>query len=291
MRVMLFGPNGQVGRSFTRTAQAVGWTLVPVDRSRVDLTVAGEAAACIRAERPDAVVNAAAYTAVDKAESEIDTAERVNAGAPGEMARACGETGIPILHISTDFVFDGHKDGPYIETDPTGPLSAYGRTKLNGEDAVRSGTGRHVILRTAWVFSEFGGNFVKTMLRLGAERDQLGIVDDQRGCPTSAHGIAGAVKGVLSAWGSKGPDAFGTFHYCGDEAVTWYGFARAVFDHAGDRLPGPLTVKPIATADYPTPVERPKNSVLCCEKIADVYGIARNPWRDDLRTVVDRLFD
>ena len=291
MRVLLFGPNGQVGQALQRAAADTGWQLVPIDRTRADLSVAGQAAACIEADRPDCVVNAAAYTAVDKAESEPDLAERVNAAAPGEMAQACATLGIPFLHVSTDFVFDGRKAGAYVETDTTGPLSVYGLSKLNGEAAVRAATDRHVVLRTAWVFSEFGGNFVKTMLRLGAERDTLGVVDDQHGCPTSADGIAGAIKTVLSTWQAKGAQAYGTFHFCGDVPTTWCGLARAVFDCAGDRLPGGMTVNPITTADYPTPAQRPKNSVLCCEKIADVYGIAPDPWRDRLQTAVDRLLD
>ena len=291
MRVLLFGPTGQVGTELRALSEQAGWRLQPVTRGDADLSVAGQAESCVLAEKPDAVVNAAAYNLVDKAESEPDAANRVNAGAPGEMAAACARLDIPFLHISTDFVFDGAKSGAYLETDAPGPLSAYGRAKLAGEEAVRAAAGRHVILRTAWVFSEHGSNFVKTMLRLGMERDSLGIVADQHGCPTSAAGIASAIRTILAHWSDSGPERFGTFHYCGGEAVTWYAFARAVFEAAGGHVPASLAVKPITTADYPTAAERPANSVLSCEKIADVYGIAANDWRRDLQTVVARLLD
>ncbi len=289
MRVLLFGPTGQVGTELRALSEQSGWRLQTVTRADVDLAVAGQAERCVLSQKPDVVINAAAYNFVDKAESEPEAADGLNARAPGEMAAACKCLDIPIIHISTDFVFDGSKSGPYRELDSPSPLSAYGRSKLSGEEAVRDATSRHVILRTAWVFSEHGSNFVKTMLRLGRERDSLGIVDDQRGCPTSAAGIAAAIREVLAQWADNGPGRFGTFHYCGGEAVTWYAFAQAVFASADGHLPAPPTVKPIATADYPTAAERPANSVLSCEKIADVYGIAANDWRQDLNTVVGRL--
>lgn len=291
MRVLLFGPTGQVGTELRLLSEEAGWDLRPVGRAEVDLTVPGRADLCILDEAPDAVVNASAYNLVDKAESEPAVAEQVNGRAPGEMAAACHRLDIPFLHMSTDFVFDGAKPGAYVETDGPHPLSAYGRSKRAGEEAVRAAAERHVILRTAWVFSEHGSNFVKTMLRLGMERDSLGVVNDQHGCPTSAMGIAGAIRSILDQWAANGAKRFGTFHYCGGEPVTWYEFAQAVFDAAGAHVPKALTVKPIGTADYPTAAQRPLNSVLSCEKIADVYGIAPNDWRQDLNIVVKRLVD
>lgn len=289
MRILLFGPNGQVGSELRALPWGGDYELIAVARDDADLSVEGSAEAAVRREKPDLVVNAAAYTAVDKAESEPELARAVNGLAPGGMAHACAELGIPLIHISTDFVFDGRKSGPYEEDDPTGPVSAYGQSKLDGEDAVRAALDNHVILRTAWVFSPYGNNFLKTMLRLGAERDELGIVDDQRGCPTSAAGIAGAVRAIVARLQSGAPLVPGTYHYCGDDPVTWFGFASAIFAAAGDRLPGGVTVKPIGTADYPTPAKRPANSVLSCAKIGAVYGIEADDWRSATKSTVEQL--
>jgi len=291
VRILLFGPNGQVGSELRALQWGGGLELVPVARDSADLAVPGAAEAAVRRERPDLVVNAAAYTAVDKAESEPGLAQAVNGDAPGGMARACADLGIPLIHISTDFVFDGAKIGPYVEDDPTGPVSAYGRSKLAGEEAVKAALDNHAILRTAWVFSPYGNNFLKTMLRLGAERDELGIVDDQRGCPTSAGGIARAVRAIIDRLHTGEVLVPGTYHYCGDDAVTWFGFAEAIFVAAGDRLPGGIKVKPIGTADYPTPARRPSNSVMSCAKIRAVYGIEPDDWRGAVAAVVDRLLN
>ena len=291
MRILLFGPNGQVGSELRALPWGNGLDLVPISRDDADLSREGAAEAAVLREAPEIVVNAAAYTAVDKAESEPELARAVNGLSPGGMARACGELGIPMIHISTDFVFDGAKAGPYLEDDPPGPVSAYGQSKLDGEDAVRAALENHVIIRTAWVFSAYGNNFLKTMLRLGAERDELGIVDDQRGCPTSAGGIARAVRGVIDRMQRGETLVSGTFHYCGDDPVTWFGFANAIFESAGDRLPGGVTVKPIGTADYPTPARRPANSVMSCGKIRAVYGIEPDDWRRAVSVIVDRLLN
>ncbi|RVU34093.1 dTDP-4-dehydrorhamnose reductase [Hwanghaeella grinnelliae] len=289
MRILLFGPNGQVGSELRSLPWGDGLELIPVGRNDADLSADDAAAAAIHREKPDLVVNAAAYTAVDKAESEPDLAKAVNADAPGGMARACADLGIPFIHISTDFVFDGTKSQPYDEEDPTGPVSVYGQSKLEGEEAVRAAHADHLILRTAWVFSPYGNNFLKTMLRLGAERDELGIVDDQRGCPTSAAGIACAIRIVIDRLKAGEPMQPGTYHYCGDEPVTWFGFASAIFEAAAGRLPGGVKVKPIGTSDYPTPARRPANSVMSCAKIRAVYGIEPDDWRREVSRIVDRL--
>lgn len=291
MRILLFGPNGQVGSELRALPWGDGMDLVSVSRDDADLSREGEAEAAVRREAPDIVVNAAAYTAVDKAESEPELARAVNGLSPGGMARACAELGIPMIHISTDFVFDGAKAGPYLEDDVPGPVSTYGETKRDGEDAVRAALKNHVILRTAWVFSAYGNNFLKTMLRLGAERDELGIVDDQRGCPTSAGGIARAIRDLINRVQHGDALVPGTFHYCGDDPVTWFGFANAIFENAGDRLAGGVTVKPIGTADYPTPARRPANSVMSCAKIRAVYGIEPDDWRREVSEIVDLLLN
>lgn len=290
MRILLFGTTGQVARSLLSLEWGDDTDLISVGREQADLANKGAVSASIRQHAPDVVVNAAAYTAVDKAESEEEIALQVNALAPKEMAETCASLSIPFVHLSTDFVFEGTKEGPYDEADTVGPVSAYGRSKLAGEEAIRTVLQQHVIVRTAWVFSEYGNNFVKTMLRLGAERDALGIVADQTGCPTSALGIAKAVQRIVTDLNSQDNRRFGTFHYCGNEAVTWYSFAKAIFQSAGDRLPNMPNVSPISTDQYPTPAKRPANSVLSCEKIADVYGIEPDDWRMGLDRVVGRLF-
>ena len=196
---------------------------------------------------------------------------------------------MPLVHISTDYVFDGEKSGAYVEDDPVNAISVYGASKEAGERAVRRGLVAHVILRTAWVYSPHGRNFVKTMLRLGREHDELGLVDDQSGCPTAAADVARAIAGVASQLVAGKADGFGTFHFCGAGVTTWYGFACKIFELAathGAKIP---SVKPIATTDYRTPAPRPKNSVLDCRRIQKIYGIKRRPWHDSLVECIDEL--
>ncbi len=290
MRILLFGATGQVGGEL----QSVEWEfpaeITALGRSQADLAVPGAAGEAIRTTAPDLVINASAYTAVDVAESEPDLAMAVNAAAPGEMAGACAKASIPLIHMSTDFVFDGAKAGPYLEDDPVNPLGVYGRTKESGERAVREALVQHIILRTAWVYSAHGRNFVKTMLRLGGERAELSVVDDQRGCPTSAAAIAGALAAIIGHLVRHETIAWGTYHYCGRGEATWHGFARAIFDLAAPHTPRRPNLKPIVTADYPTPARRPANSVLACAKIEAAFPIERRPWREDLAAVIEQLF-
>jgi dTDP-4-dehydrorhamnose reductase len=232
----------------------------------------------------DLVINAAAYTAVDRAESESLLAERVNRDAPEAMALACARRGAALIHLSTDYVFDGTKIQPYLEDDPVGPVSVYGRTKEAGEAAVRGALDRHVIIRTSWVFSAHGNNFVKTMLRLGATRPEIRVVSDQNGAPTSARDIAGAIAAVTGAV-QRDRGVWGTFHFASEAPTTWHGFAREIFagtDH------GPV-VTPITTAEYPTPARRPSNSVLDCSKIMRAYSIAQPSWQHALRETLSEL--
>ncbi|HER27569.1 MAG TPA: dTDP-4-dehydrorhamnose reductase, partial [Rhodospirillales bacterium] len=242
MRILLFGANGQVGTEL----RAIDWgedtELVALGRQQSDLLVSGNAGRVIDKEQSDLVINASAYTAVDKAESEPDLALAINARAPGEMADACSKQGIPLIHISTDYVFDGSKQGPYVEDDPVVPLGAYGRSKETGERAVREALGSHIILRTSWVFSAHGQNFVKTMLRLGAERDELGIIDDQRGCPTAAAHIAQVIAAITRQILEGKCIPWGTYHYCGTGETTWFGFACAIFEAAGSYIESPPNV-------------------------------------------------
>jgi dTDP-4-dehydrorhamnose reductase len=274
LRLLVFGRTGQVA---TELAALAGPDLIVrcLSRAEADLADPAACAARVAEAEADAVINAAAYTAVDRAESEPELAHAVNAEAPGAIAAACATRGLPFLHVSTDYVFDGSGTCPWREDDATGPLGVYGRTKLAGEQAVAAAGGIHAILRTAWVFSPHGANFVKTMLRVGAERERLTVVDDQHGGPTPADAIAAALVTVARAM-AVGRGESGVFHFSGAPDVTWCGFARAIFARAGwARLP---EVSPVTTADWPTPARRPANSRLDCGRIAAIYGIERPDW-------------
>ena len=285
MKALVFGTTGQVGIELARRApDAV--QVEALGRDRTDLTDPKTCAAAIAATDADVVINAAAYTAVDQAESDRDTARIVNADAPGAMARAAAERGLPFLHVSTDYVFDGSGSRPWTEDDPVAPLGVYGETKFAGERAVTKAGGAHVILRTAWVFSAHGKNFVKTMLRVGAEREVLSIVDDQRGGPTAAADIADALWTIAAAFHS-GKGQPGIFHFAGTPSVSWAGFAEAIFDRAS--LPKKPAIKRIPTSDYPTPAKRPANSTLDCSRIRAAYGIEQPDWRQSLSEVIRDL--
>lgn len=282
LKILVFGRTGQVAAELQALA---GPDLVveALGRDRADLADPAACAAQVAATDAGAVINAAAYTAVDRAESEEALATVVNGHAPGAMARACAARGLPFLHVSTDYVFDGSGDRPWREDDPTGPLGAYGRSKLEGERQVAAAGGPHVILRTAWVFSAHGSNFVKTMLRVGAGRDRLTVVDDQRGGPTAAADIAAALVAIARAF-AAGRGVSGVFHYAGAPAASWCGFAREIFARSG--WPTPPEVAPIRTEDWPTPAARPRNSVLDCGKIAAAYGIGQPAWPEALDRVL-----
>ena len=284
MHVLLFGASGQVGVEIQRSAKAAGAEVFAVDRAACDLTKGGGPARMIEAANPDVVINTAAYTAVDKAESDEATARAVNAAAPGEMAKACAALGIPFVHFSTDYVFNGGASRPYVETDPTAPLGVYGRTKLEGERAVQSAGGVHAILRLSWVFSSHGANFVKTMLRLGAERDVMRVVADQRGKPTPA-AAAGAASLVVARALIDAPKLSGVYHFAGDEETTWADFASAIFETARMKV----AVERITTADYPTPAKRPIYSVMDTSLFEKTFGFAAPSWRNGLAAVIREL--
>lgn len=283
--VLVVGETGQLARELARAAWAPGVELTFAGRDIIDLARPETATAIVAAMKPGVVVNAAAYTAVDKAESDADQAFLVNRDGPAALARAAAAVGAPLIHVSTDYVFDGTKDGAYTEDDPVVPVSVYGRSKEAGERAVREAAERHVILRTAWVYSPFGNNFVKTMLRLGAEREELRVVADQRGCPTAAADIAAAIVRLAGA-----DHGWGTYHYSGAGPTTWHGFAEAIFAGAAARgAKVPARVTAIGTADYPTPAVRPANSVLDCSRIDRVHGIVARNWREALEDCLDAL--
>ena len=279
MKLLVFGQTGQVARELARAAPEALF----LGRDQADLSDPAACAAAIRAHQPDAVINAAAWTAVDKAETEENAATVVNGHAPGAMAQACADLGTPLVHISTDYVFDGVGTLPFRPSDPTAPLGAYGRSKLVGEEAVQASGAHHVILRTSWVFSAHGANFVKTMLRLGADRPQLRVVADQIGGPTPADAIAAACLALASALrdGAKG----GTHHFSGAPEISWAGFARETFSQAGMAV----TVEDIPSSAYPTPARRPLNSRLDCAALAAEFGITQPDWRAALARVIAEL--
>lgn len=283
MRIMVFGQTGQVATELARQA-APDMAMTCLGRDRADLSDPAACAAAIAASDADVVINAAAYTAVDRAESEEDLATTINGTSPGAMAAACATRGIPFLHVSTDYVFDGTGTQPWQPEDATGPLGAYGRSKLAGEQAVRAAGGAHAILRTSWVFSAHGANFVKTMLRLGAQRDTLTIVADQIGGPTSAADIAAALLTMARAF-HAGKGTTGTYHFSGAPDVSWADFAREIFAQAGLSC----TVEDIPTSAYPTPARRPSNSRMDCTALTRDYGIDRPDWRISLASVMSDL--
>ncbi|HXH03636.1 MAG TPA: dTDP-4-dehydrorhamnose reductase [Candidatus Competibacteraceae bacterium] len=286
MRLLLTGANGQVGWEIARRAAAYGLMLDARDRAGLDITDAPAVARAVAGA--DLVINAAAYTAVDRAEQDEAAAFAVNCDGPALLAAACAERGIPLFQLSTDYVFDGTKPGPWQEDDPAAPLGVYGQSKWQGEQAVRARLARHLILRVSWVFGRHGHNFVKTMLRLAREREELRVVADQVGRPTCAADIA-AVLLELARRHAAGSDlAWGTYHYGGEPAVSWHEFACAIV--AEGRAREPLAVQrvvAIGSADYPTPARRPANSVLDCSRLAATFGIAPRPWLSGLRRMLD----
>jgi dTDP-4-dehydrorhamnose reductase len=285
MRVLVFGGTGQVARELARAAATRGIGTTTLDRAAADLANPAACAAAVARAQADAVINATAYTAVDRAEVEPELARAVNADGPAAIARACAAQGLPFLHVSTDYVFDGTPGRPWREDDPTGPLGAYGRSKMEGEAAVAEAGGPYAILRTSWVFSAHGSNFVKTMLRLGSERDQLRVVDDQVGGPTPARAIAEALLTMAEAF-VAGRGTPGLFHFAGMPPVSWAEFADAIFAMRGGKAP---RIVRIPTSEYPTPARRPLNSVLDCSRIRTAYGIAEPNWRAGLAEILQEL--
>jgi dTDP-4-dehydrorhamnose reductase len=265
-----------------------GVEVVAPDEGALDLTDHGALDSVIAEGSWSAVINAAAYTDVDRAESEEAKALTINGEAPARLAAATSRLGIPLVHISTDYVFDGRKGVPYVESDAPSPLNAYGRTKLAGEQAVAGGNPRHLILRTSWVYSPYGRNFVRTILRLASERDRLTIVADQRGCPTAAQDVANVCLSLaLRCASSPASGPYGLYHFAGGGEATWHEFAKTILDLA--HPPRSVEVVPIRTEDYPTPAKRPLDSRLDCEALDRDFRIKPRPWREALKDTLDRL--
>ena len=284
-RILLTGADGQLGQELQQTLMPLG-EVIALTRQELDLSQSEHIRQLFQQIRPNLIVNSAAYTAVDKAESEVDLAQAVNGTAPTILAEEAKKIGALLLQVSTDYVFDGQKNTPYLETDPTHPLSSYGKSKLAGEIGIHQVTNNYLILRTAWVYGVYGkGNFVKTMLRLGQDREELRVVADQVGSPSWAKDIADAIAQLLQS------EATGIYHFTNSGVVSWYDFAIAIFEEAR-ALGFPLKVQrviPITTADYPTPAVRPAYSVLSGKKITDILGDYPPYWRDSLRKMLKQL--
>lgn len=288
-RLLVLGAGGQVGSELSRRAWLPALKVTSLSRAELDICDPAAVAAAFRQLRPSIVVNCAAYTAVDRAESEPQRAMAANATAPGHLAQACTEAGAALIHLSTDYVFDGRSARPYVESDAVNPINVYGRTKEAGERCVRERLERHVILRTSWVYGAHGRNFVRTMLRLGAERKTLRIVADQHGCPTAAHDIADAIDHVARMI-LDGSAPWGTYHFCGAGATTWHDFAVEIFAQSALHGGPQPELHRIRTEEYPTPAQRPRNSVLDCALAKERLGLVARPWQQSLSLVLEEIF-
>jgi dTDP-4-dehydrorhamnose reductase len=283
MHLLVTGANGQVGRELQRQGLLRGWRTSGLDRTALDITERDAVLRTVRKIGPDLVINAAAYTAVDRAEEEPDAAFAVNRDGPAWLAEACAGLGIALIHLSTDYVFDGRADRPYPETAPVAPLGVYGQSKAAGEEEVRSRLGEHLIVRTSWVYGSHGRNFVNTMLRLGKEKEVLRVVNDQQGCPTFARDLAAALLAMAEKIKAGPARCWGTYHCCGATAVTWHAFATLIFTLAGKKHPVKVKhIIPISSSEYPMQARRPQYSVLDCSKVAKFFGIRLPQLPDSL---------
>jgi len=287
--ILVTGGTGQLARALE--AAAAGRPMVRVGRPEFDFDVPDRLDGVLRAVGPRLIVNAAAYTVVDKAESEPEAADRANRVGPARLAAYAAEAGIPLIHISTDYVFDGLKGAPYVETDPTSPTGVYGATKLAGEQAIATSGARAIVLRTSWVYADSGKNFVLTMLNAARKTSQLRVVADQRGCPTAAADLAAAILAIADRLAGGWDDSLaGIYHAAGSGEATWHDLAEAVFARAERHGLARPTVTPIATADWPTPARRPPDSRLDCAKLQGTWGVRLPDWRDSVARTVDAVF-
>ena len=277
--ILVFGGDGQLGRELKRAGASSAVPLTALSRAEADITDYAAVAAAINHHDPFLVVNAAAYTKVDLAETEVSTARQVNEVGPATVGTACASAGVPLIHISTDYVFDGRKSGGYVEGDLIAPINVYGRTKAAGEQAVRKATPLHAILRTSWVYGEFGKNFLKTMIDLAATRDELRVVADQRGCPTSTPDLARAILAIVPQLLKK--KIWGTYHFTGAGVTTWHEFACRIVAAQAPLTGRDPRVTPITTAEFPTAAQRPANSELDCSLFERVFGVRGRPWAEE----------
>lgn len=290
MKVLLTGANGQLGLCF-QDCISDSIELTALSSKELDITCKASVQKIVNTVKPDIIVNCAAYTAVDKAESEPEMAHAVNCQGPENLAYAAAMLDIPLIHVSTDYVFDGNATEPYVPNDATSPQGVYGQTKLAGEQAINAITSKHIVIRTAWVFSEYGNNFVKTMLRLASERDELGIVADQHGCPTYAGDLAALIVAMVKRIESGDFSDYGLYHFCGDKAVSWFEFAESIFAvkaklNADFSIP---KLNKLTTEQFPTPAKRPKYSVMQDNRLSLLNLPKSSHWQDSLKTVIKKL--
>lgn len=290
MRVLLAGASGQLGLCFQDYISDSA-KLTALSSKELDITCKASVEKVVNTVKPDVIVNCAAYTAVDKAESEPELAHAVNCQGPENLAYAAAILDIPLIHVSTDYVFDGNATEPYVPTDATSPQGVYGQTKLAGEQAIKAITSKHIVIRTAWVFSEYGNNFVKTMLRLASERDELGIVADQHGSPTYAGDLATLIVALVTRIESGDFSDYGLYHFCGDKAVSWFEFAESIFAvkaklNADFSIP---KLNKLTTEQFPTPAKRPKYSVMQDNRLSLLNLPNASHWQDSLKTVIKKL--
>ena len=290
MKILITGASGQLGQELIRQGRASDFSIESLNRQELDISNEAQIAQTLPNVSPSIVINAAAYTDVDKAETEYNMAYAVNKDGPAYLARYCSDYGVALIHISTDYVFDGSKGRPYRENDPILPLGVYGQSKAQGEAVIRSRLKNHIIVRTSWLYSVYGNNFVKTILKLIQERPNLQVVDDQFGSPTSASDLAEALLIIASKIATGGNVDWGTYHYCGKGITTWHGLAEKIVQLAQSY--GALPIKqltPVTTAEWPTPVKRPPYSALDCSLFKSQFGIALKPWQESLKHTIDRL--
>ena len=286
--LLVLGAGGQLGQEMIDLARERGIEALGLDRAALDITDAAAVAQALEVARPSLILNAAAYTGVDRAEGEPEAAWAANAHGAEAVARGAAKIGAPLVHISTDYVFDGRKHGAYVENDPISPLGAYGASKAEGEKRVRALTPNHVILRTGWVFGKYGANFLKTVMRLVRDSDRLRIVADQRGTPTATRDVAEATLAVRTAL-AEGRGNWGTYHFAGGAVTTWHGFAEAIVAEQAKATGRAPAVEPVATRDYPTAARRPANSELDSSLFAATFGYRAEPWRDRMIETVKIL--
>jgi dTDP-4-dehydrorhamnose reductase len=286
--ILVFGSAGQLGQELAAIAQSRGMPIRGLTRQQVDIANQSDVETALAEVRPRVVINAGAYTKVDRAETETNEAYRANAVGPGILARACAAAGLPLVHVSTDYVFDGTKTGAYRESDPIAPLGAYGRTKAAGEEAIRGALPQHVIVRTSWVYGVHGANFLRTMLRLANDRDELRVVADQRGCPTATKDLALALLAAAQHL-SEGKSAYGTYHFAGSGATTWHRFAERIVTAQQPFTGRSPVVTPIGTDAYPTPAQRPANSELDSTLFGQTFGYTARPWTQAVDEAVSDL--